>query len=82
MFFVESRGNDGEREARVPFSAAMLSPTASFGGIYCPELLKPLSKDFFYHHLDSSFQTMSLALLEHLGIDIDLAILMSEKSKR
>ncbi len=75
MKFTESRGNDGERPAEVPFSAALMSPSASFGGIYCPAALPPLPPDFLAAHLDSSYKRLAQALLEHLGLDIDAAIL-------
>lgn len=75
MYFTESRGNDGKREPRVSFSAAIMAPIASFGGIYSPEPMTPLPREFFASHLDSSFQALSLALLEQLQIDIDQAVL-------
>ena len=59
MYFTESRGNDGQREPRVTFSAAIMAPIASFGGIYSPEPLTPLSRAFFAEHLDSSFQALA-----------------------
>ena len=75
MIFTETRGNDGSRDARVGFASALLSPVASFGGIYSPEPLAPLPPDFLRQHLGSSYQQMALALLQYLGIDIDLSIL-------
>ena len=75
MIFTETRGNDGTRNARVSFSSALLSPTASFGGIYSPEPLSPLPADFLRQQLDSSYQELSLALLQYLDIDIDTSIL-------
>lgn len=75
MYFIESRGNDGRREPRVPFSVAIMSPIASFGGIYSPETLTPLPREFFASHLDSSFQALALALLQELHIDIDAEVL-------
>jgi threonine synthase len=71
MIFTETRGNDGTRDARVSFSAALLSPIASFGGIYSPETMPPLGPEFLAKHLHSSYQELALALLQHLDIDID-----------
>ena len=75
MNFTESRGNDGDRPAEVPFSAALQSPSASFGGIYCPAALPPLAPGFLAAHVDSPYKRLARALLEHLGLDIDAAIL-------
>ncbi len=75
MIFTETRGNDGARDARVNFSAALLSPVASFGGIYSPERLPPVSAEFLRDHVASSYAELALALLRHFGIDIDDSIL-------
>ncbi len=75
MIFSETRGNDGTREARVGFASALLSPMASFGGIYSPVQMPPLPAAFLEQHLHSSYQQLALALLEHLGIDIETPIL-------
>ncbi len=70
MIFAETRGNDGARAARVTFSEALMSPIASFGGIYSPEPMPAISIDFLQQHLHSSYKALGLALLQHLGIDI------------
>ncbi len=75
MIFTESRGNDGERPTEVRFSTALASPSASFGGIYCPAALPPLPAGFLAAHVDSSYKQLAQALLEHLGLDIDTAVL-------
>jgi threonine synthase len=75
MIFTETRGNDGTRDARISFSKAILSPISSFGGIYSPEPLATLEPGFLERHLDSSYQALSLALLEALDIDIESSIL-------
>ncbi len=72
MIFTETRGNDGTRDARVSFASALLSPIASFGGIFSPEQLQPMPAYFLSRHLNSSYQELSLALLQHLDIDIDI----------
>ena len=75
MMFTETRGNDGKRAARVGFTSALLSPVASFGGIYSPEALPAIPADFLDRHLHSSYRELSLALLDHLGIDVDRQLL-------
>ena len=75
MLFTETRGNDGTHNARVRFSAALLSPVASFGGIYSPESIPPIGPEFLERHLQSSYKQLALALLQHLDIDIDARIL-------
>ena len=75
MIFTETRGNDGHRESRVSFTSALLSPVASFGGLYSPEKLPPIPADFLNTHRDSSYADLSFALLEHLGIDIEPDVL-------
>ncbi len=75
MNFSETRGNDGTRPARVGFASALLSPVASFGGIYSPESMQAIDADFLQSHLKSSYKQLALALLQHLDIDIDTAVL-------
>ncbi len=75
MIFTETRGNDGTHSNRVDFSAALLSPIASFGGIYSPESMPPIDTDFLRRHLPSSYKELALALLQHLNIDIDRNVL-------
>jgi threonine synthase len=75
MIFTETRGNDGTRDAQISFSGALLSPIASFGGIYSPRSLPPLPSNFLGQHLESSYQALSLALLEYLDIDIESSTL-------
>ena len=75
MFFTETRGNDGSRDARVSFSAALLSPVASFGGIYAPQSLPRIDSSFLEQHLRSSYKQLAMALLSRFEIDIDVDIL-------
>ena len=46
MQFIETRGNDGKSAEKVSFSEAILSPSASYGGIYVPESLLFLTQNF------------------------------------
>ena len=75
MHFIESRGNDGLKAGSVEFSSAILSPIASFGGIYCPDSLPVLDADFLENQLPETYKSLALNLIAHFDIDIDSAIL-------
>ena len=75
MIFTETRGNDGSRKARVGFTSALLSPVASYGGIYSPEVIPPIPADFLQTHLDCSYRDLALAVLQHLEVDLEPGIL-------
>ena len=75
MLFTETRGNDGSHDESVKFSAAILSPVASFGGIYSPENIPTIDDDFLQQQLHSTYKSLTLALLKHFEIDIDSGIL-------
>jgi len=71
MQFIETRGNDGIKASKVTFSEAILSPSASYGGIYVPEFLPTFDIDFLNAHLNSHYKTLALAVLQSFDIDID-----------
>ncbi|BAF70150.1 threonine synthase [Nitratiruptor sp. SB155-2] len=71
MLFVETRGNDGVKPEKVSFSQAILSPSASFGGLYVPESLPTLDEAFYHSHLKSSYKELAYDLLKRFGIDIE-----------
>ena len=75
MQFIETRGNDGQKPSSVPFSEAILSPSASFGGLYVPKEVPNLDKNFLEGHLSSHYKTLALDFLEQFGIDIDTEVL-------
>jgi threonine synthase len=75
MQFIETRGNDGQKPLSVPFSEAILSPSASFGGLYVPKELPSLDTKFLEEHLSSHYKTLALDFLEQFGIDIEKEIL-------
>jgi len=75
MKFIETRGNDGIKEAKVNFSDAILSPSASFGGLYVPESLPSLGDDFLQKHIDSHYKELASDLLNAFEIDIDQSII-------
>ena len=76
MQFIETRGNDGQKPSSVPFSEAILSPSASFGGLYVPKELPALDKEFLEGHLSSHYKTLALDFLEKFGIDIETEVLV------
>jgi len=75
MQFVETRGNDGQKPQSVKFSEAILSPSASFGGLYVPEDLPNLDKDFLEGHLSSHYKILALDFLQQFDIDIETEVL-------
>ena len=75
MLFVQTRGVDKDRKEKVTFSEAILDPIASFGGLYSPESLPKLDKEFFENHLNSSYKELALDILDKFDIDIDKDIL-------
>jgi len=75
MHFIETRGNDRTHPEKVTFSEAILSPIASFGGLYVPETLPELGAAFLQQHLNSSYKTMAKAMLSRFEIDIDTAVI-------
>jgi len=75
MQFIETRGNDGVKPSSVPFSEAILSPSASFGGLYVPKELPNLDETFLTKHLASHYKTLALDFLQTFGIDIETDVL-------
>ena len=75
MNFIETRGNDGEHPLEVSFSSAILTPIASFGGIYVPKTLPELGSDFFQKHIDSGYQALTKAILAAFEIDIEADVI-------
>ncbi|UFH59935.1 threonine synthase [Sulfurovum mangrovi] len=75
MQFIETRGNDGQKPASVTFSEAILSPSASFGGLYVPKSLPSLDQAYLESHLESHYKTLAIDFLEKFGIDIEKEVL-------
>ncbi len=75
MQFVETRGNDGKKPQSVTFSEAILSPSASFGGLYVPENIPDLNKEFLTKHLSSHYKALALDFLQQFDIDIKTEVL-------
>ncbi len=71
MTFIETRGNDGQKPSEVSFSEAILSPSASFGGLYAPKSLPDLDLDFLKSQIGAHYKDLSKALFEKFDVDID-----------
>ena len=74
MNFTETRGNDGKCPVATSFSAAILSPMSSFGGLYSPERLPDLSGEFLTKHLNSDYKSLAKEVLNAFEINIDSKI--------
>ena len=70
MAFTETRGNDGNHPKHVLFSDAILSPSASFGGLYVPETFPVLDKGFFDSYKSKSYKELAKELLTRFAIDV------------
>jgi threonine synthase len=75
MNFIETRGNDGQHPESVTFSEAILSPIASFGGLYVPESLPVLGQAFLVKHLKSDYKTLAKDMLMRFEIDIEESVI-------
>ncbi len=75
MKFIETRGNDGQRPAQISFSEAILSPISSFGGIYSPQSLPNLGKDFLAQHINADYKQLARDLLAAFEVDIEQAVI-------
>lgn len=71
MNFIQTRGNDATKPQTVTFSEAILSPIASFGGLYVPQQLPDLGIAFLEKHLSSSYKEMAHDMLDRFEIDIE-----------
>jgi len=72
---IETRGNDNSNKSGVKFSEAILSPMASFGGLYAPSKLPDFGLDFIKKHTDSSYKELAKDVLQSFDIDIDEALI-------
>ncbi|MDF1875422.1 threonine synthase [Sulfurimonas sp. SAG-AH-194-I05] len=75
MNFIETRGNDATHPLSVTFSEAILSPIASYGGLYVPQTLPQLGEDFLKKHISSSYKELALDMLSTFEIDIEHDVL-------
>ncbi|MBC8211187.1 MAG: threonine synthase [Gammaproteobacteria bacterium] len=74
MLFTETRGNDGQHQPSVPFSAAILNPMASFGGLYSPATLPHLSTEFLQSQLAANYKQLASAILTAFEVDIEASV--------
>ncbi len=75
MNFIQTRGCDETKPKSVTFSQAILSPIASFGGLYVPEKLPELGEEFLNKHLNSSYKELASDMLSRFEIDIDKGVI-------
>ena len=75
MNFIQTRGQDGVRAETVTFSEAILSPIASFGGLYVPQKLPELGESFLKKHINSSYKVLAKDMLDAFEIDIDSSVI-------
>ncbi len=75
MNFTETRGNDGQHKTSVPFSEAILNPIASFGGLYSPQTIPVMSKEFLLQQLENDYQNLSRSILKLFAVDIEQSII-------
>ncbi len=75
MNFIETRGNDGQHPVAVTFSEAILSPIASFGGLYVPENLPKLGLAFLQKHRNSHYKELAADFLHLFAIDIEQSVI-------
>ena len=73
--FIETRGNDGEKDKKVEFSYAIMNPSASFGGLYVPEKLPKIDLDFLKIAVKKNYKEIAIDILELFDIDIKTSIL-------
>ncbi|NPA27617.1 MAG: threonine synthase [Epsilonproteobacteria bacterium] len=70
MRLIETRGNDGKKAPEVSFSEAILSPMASYGGLYAPKTLPKFDEEFLNSHLTSDYKSLAKDVLKRFDIDI------------
>jgi threonine synthase len=75
MNFIETRGNDTVHPEQVSFSGAILSPMASFGGLYVPEYLPELGLAFLESHLNADYKTLARDVLAAFELDIEQQVI-------
>jgi len=75
MNFIETRGNTDGFDAEVPFSHAILNPSASFGGLYVPKSLPTLDIDFITENKDITYAKLAYKILNMFEIDIEESVI-------
>lgn len=75
MIFTETRGNDGKNPSSVTFSRALLSPSASYGGLYSPKNMPTIDADFLLSAKDLSYKDLAKAIFGIFDFDIEPSVL-------
>ncbi|QOG11996.1 threonine synthase [Arcobacter sp. FWKO B] len=76
MNFIETRGNDNIKPKEVTFSQAILSPSASFGGLYIPKELPTLELGDIEKLQKMSYKEIATFVLRDIfAVDIDATTL-------
>lgn len=75
MNFIQTRGSDDNKPQSITFSQAILSPIASFGGLYAPENLPDLGEHFLNKHVNSTYKELASDMLSRFNIDIEKGII-------
>jgi threonine synthase len=73
--FIETRGNNGQKDKKVEFSYAIMNPSASFGGLYVPENLPKIDLEFLQLATKKSYKQITLDILELFNINIEKSVL-------
>jgi threonine synthase len=71
MNFIETRGNDDKKPKEVAFSEAILNPSASFGGLFCPKNLPTLSLEDIQKLSEKNYKELSWFVLKNI-FEIDI----------
>jgi len=77
--FIQTRGVQEGFKEKVGFSEAILSPSASYGGLYAPESVPDFGSKI-ERYKDMSYKEMCLDILGDFGIDIDTEVLKNAVS--
>jgi threonine synthase len=80
MNFIETRGNKEGFKQEVPFSEAILNPSASFGGLYVPKSLPKLDRTFIDEFKNKSYKELAYKILKMFEIDIDEDVIQNALS--
>ncbi len=75
MNFTETRGNAAGFKPQVPFSEAILNPSASYGGLYVPESLPSIDAAFLEENKATAYPELAWKILKKFAIDIDDAVI-------
>ena len=75
MNFTQTRGFGDTKPKTLTFSQAILSPIASYGGLYVPQTLPELGVEFLNKHLNSSYKELASDMLSCFEIDIDKEVI-------